>query len=341
MPSEYHSSAIDIISNSTRFALSCLIFGNITSIPSNTDTRKHGSVTCLECHYCIGCPCHFLYHKFRLQPDDGGLQEHVLWYSAMFNSLPSNFQTDIGLQEHFVRVIPRGYAMTSQTNLQRTVAVQHLAARQTLTGAQPRWDMHLVIIAMSTHLRPQLLGMGGTGGSIDAFLLWKTADREEQSALSIEGFVKATPATSTSGLLMHGIFHSAKVRLQYSIFIVYALATTGPVLGQCSSDPNEQRGPGGAKRFMSRDFVNNTSNNVYHTASGAEIIVPSGAQINQTVWTVVPNNKTLYDQQVETHINKSEDESENEDEDEDEDEDEYGYMLDNLKLIPDVIVGKS
>lgn len=104
---------------------------------------------------------------------------------------------------------------------------------------------------------------------------------------------------------------------------------------QCSHDPDEQVGPGGAKRFMSRDFVNDTSNNVYHTASGADIIVPSGAEINQTVWTVVPIDKTLWDYQVENHVDKSEDENEKGSED----EDEYEYMLDNLKLVPDVIVG--
>jgi len=86
---------------------------------------------------------------------------------------------------------------------------------------------------------------------------------------------------------------------------------------------------------MSRDFVNDTSNNVYHTASGADIIVPSGAEINQTVWTVVPIDKTLWDYQVENHVDKSEDENEKGSED----EDEYEYMLDNLKLVPDVIVG--
>jgi hypothetical protein len=81
---------------------------------------------------------------------------------------------------------------------------------------------------------------------------------------------------------------------------------------------------------------------MYHTASGADIIVPSGAQINQTVWTVVPHNKTLWDYQVENHIDKSESEDENGngDDDEDEDEDEYEYMLDNFELVPDVIVGK-
>jgi len=101
--------------------------------------------------------------------------------------------------------------MTSQTNLQRTVVVEPLVARQTLTGAHPRWDIDLVIVVMSTHLRLQLLGVGGTGESIDAFLLWKIEDRGEQSVLSIAGLVKAIPVTSTLGLLVHRTSHSAKI----------------------------------------------------------------------------------------------------------------------------------
>lgn len=328
----------------------------LTSIPSNIKARQNGSVPRLECRYGNGyyCYCRSIpqssearrHNEFRLRPDDGGLQEYVLRYDDQVAPSILIFQLTLVRQEHFVSIIPRSYAMTSQINLQRGVAVGLLAARQTLTGAHPRWDINPVTVATSTHLPPQLLKVGRTGGSIDAFLLWRIEDREESSALSIAGPVGAVPATSMLGLLMHRIFHSVEVlvrsyKILSSLSSMIYLPQLAP-LGQCRNDPEEHVGPGGAKRFMSRDFVNDTSDNVYHTASGADIIVPSGAQINQTVWTVVPHNKTLWDYQVENHIDKSESEDENGngDDDEDEDEDEYEYMLDNFELVPDVIVGK-
>lgn len=94
--------------------------------------------------------------------------------------------------------------------------------------------------------------------------------------------------------------------------------------GNCTPDNNEVEGPNNppARRAPPAPMP------TYILASGSRVAIPAGAYEGQTAWRVRATNHTLWMEQSESHVR-----------DDDVGYEQYEYMLSNLFMEQDTVVG--